>query len=294
MSQELNFVKPAIGAAGKLVLLGITSIALMVLDNRYAALQQAKSYVATALYPLQWAANQPVAWMRYGTEMLSDKQTLRHDNARLLAENVRLNMQLQLQQPAVRELGELQALTRLQPLLVPNVVVAEIVSNARNPQSGRFLINQGSLNGVRVGDPVSDEHGLLGQITLVQPAAAEVTLISNTQAVIPAMISSNGVRTLVYGRGSGLDLRYFPVSAELNSGDLLVTSGMDSIYPAGIPVARVTQAERNSGTPYYRATLEPAANLRSSRYVLVIPQKEPAAAAASIPLPAESPTHTSE
>ena len=294
MSQELNFVKPAIGAAGKLVLLGITSIALMVLDNRYAALQQAKSYVATALYPLQWAANQPVAWMRYGTEMLSDKQTLRRDNARLLAENVRLNMQLQLQQPAVRELGELQALTRLQPLLVPNVVVAEIVSNARNPQSGRFLINQGSLNGVRVGDPVSDEHGLLGQITLVQPAAAEVTLISNTQAVIPAMISSNGVRTLVYGRGSGLDLRYFPVSAELNSGDLLVTSGMDSIYPAGIPVARVTQAERNSGTPYYRATLEPAANLRSSRYVLVIPQKEPAAAAASIPLPAESPTHTSE
>lgn len=274
MSQDLHFVKPAIGPAGKLVLLGIVCIALLILDNRYAALQQAKSYVATALSPLQWVARKPVEWARYGSGLVSDKHTLLAENARLRVENINLNMQIRLQQPAVRELGELKALTRLQPLLVPRVVAAEIVSNARNPQSGRFLINRGSRDGVRVGDPVSDEHGLLGQITLVQPAAAEVTLISSTQSVIPAMVSGSGVRTLVYGRGGSLDLRYFPVSAELNAGDLLVTSGMDSIYPAGIPVAQVIRAERNSGTPYYRAVLEPASRLHSSRYVLVIPQKD--------------------
>lgn len=281
MSQELHFIKPAIGPAGKLVLLSILSVALLVLDSRYAALQQAKAYVATALYPLQWAANQPVQWARYGSDMLGDKHSLLRENARLRSENIRLNILLQLQQPAVRELGELKSLHRLQPLLVPDVTVAEIVSNASTTQSGRFLLNRGSRDGVRVGDPVSDEHGLLGQITSVQPAAAEVTLISHNQAVIPAMLARSGIRTLIYGRGGGLDLRYFPVSAELAAGDVLVTSGIDSIYPPGIPVAKVTQAERNSGTPYYRAAIEPAAGLRNSRYVLIIPQKTPAEAALS-------------
>lgn len=288
MSQELHFVKPAVGPASKLALLSMLSIALLVLDSRYAALQQAKAYVATALYPLQWAANQPVEWVRYGTDMLGDKHNLLRENARLRSENIRLSMQLQLQQPAVRELGELKSVHRLQPLLMPNVMVAEIVSKASSAQSGRFLINRGSRDGVRVGDPVSDEHGLLGQITSVQPAAAEVSLISHNQAVIPAMLARSGIRTLVYGRGGGLDLRYFPVSAELAAGDLLVTSGIDSIYPPGIPVARVTQAERNSGTPYYRAAIEAAAGLHSSRYVLVIPQKTSAEAALPA-APASSP-----
>ena len=106
---------------------------------------------------------------------------------------------------------------------------------------------------------------------------AEVTLINNRQSVIPAMVAESGVRTLVYGRGETLDLRYFPVSAELKEGDLLVTSGIDSIYPAGIPIAKVVSADRNSGTPYYRTVLTPAANLSSSNYVLVIPQKPQAA-----------------
>lgn len=289
MSQELHFAKPAIGPAGKLVLLGMLSIILLVLDSRYAALQQAKAYVATVLYPLQWAAGRPVRWVRYGTGMLGDKHSLLTDNARLRAENIRLNMQLQLQQPAVRELGELKNLNRLQPLLVPDAAVAEIVSQSGSTQSGRFLINRGSTSGVRVGDPVSDEHGLLGQVTSVQPAAAEVTLISHNQAVIPAMLAKSGVRTLVYGRGGGLDLRYFPVSAELAAGDWLVTSGIDSIYPPGIPVAKVTQAERNSGTPYYRAAIEPAAGLHGSRYVLVIPQNTLAQTAASAPNEAGAP-----
>ncbi|AZR59973.1 rod shape-determining protein MreC [Eikenella corrodens] len=277
MSQEINFVSPIITPAGKLVLLGMLSIALMVLDNRYAALQQGKSYVSAGLYPLQWAARQPAQWVSGGTAFLRDKQDLLAENSRLKEENARLNMQLQLQTPAARELAALKTLNRLQPLLAPKAVLAEVVSNGRIPQTNRLLVTKGSSSGIRIGDPVSDEKGLIGQITAVQPATAEVTLINNRQSVIPAMVAESGVRTLVYGRGETLDLRYFPVSAELKEGDLLVTSGIDSIYPAGIPIAKVVSADRNSGTPYYRTVLTPAANLSSSNYVLVIPQKPQAA-----------------
>ena len=209
---------------------------------------------------------------------MRDKRQLLAENTHLKEENARLNMQLQLQAPAARELSELKTLNHLQPMLAAQAVLAEIVSNGRIPRADRLLITKGSSSGVQVGDPVSDEKGLIGQVTAVQPATAEVTLINNRQSVIPAMVAESGVRTLVYGRGETLDLRYFPVSAELKEGDLLVTSGIDSIYPAGIPIAKVAHADRNSGTPYYRTELTPAANLSSSSYVLVIPQKPQAPA----------------
>ena len=292
MSQEINFISPIISSTGKLVLLGIVSVALMVLDNRYAALQQTKSYVATGLYPLQWAARQPAQWVRNGTDYMRDKQQLLDENSRLQEENVRLQTQLSLQMPAVRALNELKTLNRLQPLLAPQAVLAEIVSNGRIPQADRILITKGSSSGIRIGDPVSDEQGLIGQVTAVQPVTSEVTLINHRQSVIPAMVAESGVRTLVYGRGDTLDLRYFPVSAELKEGDLLVTSGIDSIYPAGIPIAKVVHADRNSGTPYYRTALVSVANLNSSNYVLVIPQKPQAVG--TLPETASSPNGMQE
>ena len=67
-------------------------------------------------------------------------------------------------------------------------------------------------------------------------------------------------------------MRYFPTDADLQPNDILITSGLDSVYPAGIPVARVTETSRNAGTPYYRVKLEPIAALHRSKYVLVLPQ----------------------
>lgn len=272
MSQELHFVKPAVGPVAKLVLLSILSLILMTLDKRYAALQQAKSYAATTLYPLQQVARQPVQAVEYGLSIWRDKNDLLAESQKLQSENTRLNAQLQQQTPIVREVNQLRALNHLLPHLPNGGTVAEIISQSAH-QTGYFLINRGSEHGIQVGDPVSDGHGLLGQIRMVHSQAAEVVPIGNTPLVIPAMLQHSGIHTLVYGRDGQLDLRYFPISAELKTGDLLITSGIDSIYPAGIPLAKVIRAERHSGTPYYRAELEPAAKLGSSNYVIVIPQK---------------------
>ena len=115
-------------------------------------------------------------------------------------------------------------------------------------------------------------------------------LLTHSQMVIPVMVARTGVRSLLYGNGNEVSLRYFPVDADLQKDDVLVTSGLDSVYPVGVPVAKVTAVQRASGTPYYRTTVLPLAAVNSSKYVLVLPQTElppsisqPAAQTASAP-----------
>ncbi|UOP01787.1 rod shape-determining protein MreC [Kingella potus] len=152
---------------------------------------------------------------------------------------------------------------------------AQIVSNGKNPLSDKLLLDKGSKDGLRAGDPAVDGNGLIGQLTAVHPFVSELTVLTNAQSVVPVMVERTGVRSLLYGDGNRVILRYFPVDADLQPGDLLVTSGMDSVYPAGIPVARVEQAERSSGTPYYRTALSLPAAVHSSKHVLVLPQTDP-------------------
>ena len=103
------------------------------------------------------------------------------------------------------------------------------------------------------------------------------------------MVSRTGVRTLVYGRAGGVDLRYFPADASLQAQDLLVTSGLDSIYPAGIPIATVQEAQAGNGSPYYRVQLSPAAQSGSARFLLVVPQQNTVTAQAASDSPSAAP-----
>ena len=256
----------------------------MMLDNRYAAVQAAKGYVATALYPLQWLANQPVRLYEYMSGFMQSQTALLASNRQLLEENGRLKMLAQQTQQQKRELQELQALGGLQQHGVQAVATAEVISNGKDPLSDKLIINKGSRNGLQNGDAVIDQYGLIGQITQVQPLSAELTLITNSQTVIPVVVARTGVRSLLYGSGGAVNLRYFPTDADLQPGDILQTSGLDSVYPQGIPVARVDQAARAAGTPYYRVTLSPLAAFRSSKYVLTLPQT--AAQPATPPAPA--------
>ena len=282
--QSLNFARKGIKPVSKLIILSIISIALMMLDNRYAAVQAAKGYAATALYPLQWLANQPVRLYEYMSGFMQSQTALLASNRQLLEENGRLKMLAQQTQQQKRELQELQALVGLQQHGVQAVATAEVISNGKDPLSDKLIINKGSRSGLQNGDAVIDQYGLIGQITQVQPLSAELTLITNSQTVIPVMVARTGVRSLLYGSGGAVNLRYFPADADLQPGDILQTSGLDSVYPQGIPVARVDQAARAAGTPYYRVTLSPLAAFRSSKYVLTLPQT--AAQPATPPAPA--------
>lgn len=269
----LNFARKGVKPASKLIMLSIAAVALMLLDNRYAAVQHAKGYAATALYPLQWLANQPANLYRYVGGFFRSQADLTAENKRLNEENSRLKLAAARTGLQLRELAELKKLYGLQQSGIRISGGAEVISNSKDPLSDKLILNKGSQNGLHAGDAVIDQNGLIGQITQVQPLSAELTLITGSRAVVPVAVARTGVRSLLYGSGGSVSLRYFPADADLRTGDILVTSGLDSVYPEGIPVAEVTQLSHAEGTPYRRVGLMPLAGFRSSRYVLVLPQQ---------------------
>lgn len=290
MSKSLSFTRSyRERPVNRLIILSIISILLMALDNRYAAVRQIKAYLATALQPLQWLADQPVALYDYGSTFLQSQQTLIRENQRLQTENMRLNTAIRQNDVQQLQLAELKKLNLLAGSGIGNSTAAQIVSNGKNPLSDKLLLNKGSNDGLKAGDAVIDQYGLIGQISAVQPFNAELTVLTSSQTVVPVMVARTGVRSLVYGDSNQVSLRYFPLDADLQPGDLLVTSGMDSVYPAGIPVAKVESALRSSGTPYYRTTLSIPAAIRNSKYVLVLPQIEELSIQAASSVAASSP-----
>ncbi|MDO5357002.1 MAG: rod shape-determining protein MreC [Conchiformibius sp.] len=281
MSQHFSFSRRGLQPATKLAVLAAVSVLLLVLDKRYEGVGKGRQYLATVLYPLQWFANKPVEIYDYFYNMVQSQDYLLNENRRLTADNARLKLEARQAVLRLRELSELKTLAALQQHGLQATTTAEVVSAGKEPVSDRVAVNKGSRHGVKAGDAAVDEGGLLGQVAQVQPLSAEINLLTEAGMVVPVMVERTGVRTLVYGGGGALALRYFPTDADLRPDDVLVTSGLDDVYPAGIPVAKVLQAGRNAGTPYYRVRLEPFAAPRRSRYVLVLPQQPAFQAAAS-------------
>ena len=243
---------------------------LMVADYRFSLMQPVRAAVMPMLYPAQWLANQPVQLYQYFADLSQSKSELLEQNRRLLEENGRLKIDLQRDKVNTNELRELKKLYGLQQKGIHNVIGAEVISNGKDPLSERLIIGKGSQDGLKVGDAVIDQSGLIGLLTQVHTQSAEIGLISGGQSIVPIAVSRTGERNLAYGNGNGLDLRYFPTGSDLKPGDILLTSGLDGTYPAGIPVATVSKVVRASGTPYYDTQLTPLATLRSSRFVLVL------------------------
>nr|UOP04842.1 rod shape-determining protein MreC [Conchiformibius kuhniae] len=272
-------MRPAV----KLSLLVLLSLLLLVLDKRFAAVAEAKKYLATALYPMQWVANRPVLLYRYFDSLFHSQNYLLTENQRLTAENTRLRLELGQHGVQLRELAELKTLADLRRYGLQTTATAQVVSGGKEHSSGRMVIDKGGRHGVRVGDAVVDEGGLLGQVAAVQPLSAEVNVLAESALVVPVLVGRTGVRTLVYGGGGALALRYFPADADLRAGDVLLTSGLDDVYPAGIPVATVASGSRNAGTPYYKVRLNTAAAPQRSKFVLVLPQQAAAATGGESP-----------
>ena len=146
--------------------------------------------------------------------------------------------------------------------------------DAADPYTRKIVIDQGLSSGVVAGSPVIDEHGVLGQVTLVQPFASEVTLVIDRDQAIPVQNTRTGARSVAFGdasaHGIGLELRFMAANSDLQEGDLLATSGVDGVYPAGLPVAKIARIERRADSGFARIYCVPLAQVTAARYVLVL------------------------
>ncbi|OSI09681.1 rod shape-determining protein MreC [Neisseria canis] len=278
---SFSFDRPKRVPIGKFFTLCLTSIALLMLDQKFEAVQHVRSIAASFTFPLQWIAAKPVELYEHISLLARSQTELKSQNQALQTENIKLQAASHKNQALEKELNELKNVLHLKQLNFTDSVAAEVVSNGSNPFSDLLVIDKGSESGIRVGDAVIDRNGLVGQITQARRYSADLRLISANELIVPVAVARTGVRSLTFGNGNHVSLRYFPTDADLQVGDVLLTSGIDSVYPGGIPVARVKEASKASGTPYYQTKLETSSALQSSKYLLVLSQKPTSAAASS-------------
>jgi rod shape-determining protein MreC len=256
----------------RLVVFVLASVATMTADHRYGYLEVVRDSLSTLIYPLQYAINLP-------TQAIDHFSDYFHNHRELLEENAGLRRKHFLMSAQSQKLAALEAENRRLRLLLQSSVniperalIAEVLSVDLDPYRHRILLNKGRHHGVRTGQPLIDQRGILGQIIHAGPLSSTAILITDPNHALPVQINRNGLRTLAMGIGNfqELELRHIPNNADVKVGDLLVTSGLGGRFPRGYPVAVVTKVEFDPATPFARILAEPSAQLDRSREVLVI------------------------
>ncbi len=269
------FFKQGPSALSKLMVFSALALLLMVADARFKITQPLRSAVAVVLFPVQWLAMRPVLAFREASEYFSGLHT-----AKTTEEEARRKLILQAQRAnQVEELTienrQLRGLLALRERLTTPSVAAEVLYDAADPYTRRVIIDKGMAQGIEPGSPVIDESGVLGQVTRVHPLISEVTLVTDREQAIPILNTRTGTRGIAYGDAGahgagGLELRYMAANADVQPGDLLTTSGVDGVYPPGIPVAKVEKVERRPDSAFARITCAPQALVDGARHVMVL------------------------
>jgi rod shape-determining protein MreC len=259
-------------AIARLIVLVTLALALLVCDSHFRTLEKVREVIGTGLYPLQRVALMPRDTLFGALDFFTTARTLRLDNAALQARNLKLALTASQADQLEAENQHLRGLLELARRPDVQSIPAEIQYDTRDPFTQKVVIDRGSHSGVQIGAPVVNESGVLGQVTRVYALQAEVTLITDKDQAIPVQVVRTGLRSVIYGtpRGEALDLRFVPSSADLKVGDQLVTSGLDGVFPAGLPVALVAQIDHQADTAFARVICVPVAPIHGPRQLLVL------------------------
>ncbi len=249
------------------------AVLLMVLDARFRYTETLRNAMAVVAYPLQRAAMSPVDLFNGIAGFFASQSSLQRENDALRSKVLKASRDTLTLEALQSENAQMRRLLEAREKMPGKTHFAEILYSGRDPFSRKVVIDKGSLQTISAGQPVMDETGVIGQVTRVFPMMAEVTLITDKEQATPVQVVRNGLRGVAYGDGATLDLRFMAANADIQNGDMLVTSGIDGIYPAGLPVARVSRVERDAAYAFARIQCEPAAGASQHRQVLVLLQE---------------------
>jgi rod shape-determining protein MreC len=263
--------KQGASARAKVVFFAILSIFLLVLDSRLQSLERVRLVVGTLLYPVQMVAVAPRDALMGVTNYFVATTNLEKENTKLKRQQMTNADVLQQTTQLALENAHLRQLMGARDRLAVKSILGEILYDARDPFTRKIILDKGRQHGVALGQPVIDDLGVVGQVTRVFPLTAEVTLLTDKNQAIPVQIARNGIRSVVSGRGqsSYLDMR-MTTNADVQNGDMLVTSGLDGVYPAGLAVAKVVQVENKASTTFENVLCSPAAGIDRHRQLLIL------------------------
>ena len=268
------FFRQGASALSKLMVCSALALFLMVADARFKITQPVRAGLATVLYPVQMVAMGPVKLLQHGSQYFESLTSAQASEAaarqKLVLQSQRASQVEQLAQENVR----LRNLLVLRERITTPAEAAEVLYDAADPYTRKVIIDKGLTQGIAAGSPVIDESGVLGQVTRVHPLISEVTLVTDRDHAIPVLNARTGARSVAFGdpltRGGSLELRFMAGNADVQAGDILTTSGVDGVYPPGLPVAKVISVERRADSAFARISCAPQALVDGARHVMVL------------------------
>lgn len=271
-SQPVRFFKRGYSPSVQIAFFTLLSLALMFMDARYQYLGALRYVLSAFVQPVQRLVTMPSSVWQDTSDFFYTQSSLTRESVRLQQQHALDGSQLQQVQALVAENQQLRKLMDVQAHSSYPALFAEIVYAERDVFKRKVLVNKGAQANVQAGQVVVDAAGVVGQVTRVYPWLSEITLITDKDQSVPAQVLRNGLRTIVFGSGdiSHLALRYMPVSSDIQENDVLVTSGIDGIYPPGLPVARVSKIVRDPAYPFARIECEPLAGVDKQRFLMIL------------------------
>ena len=256
------------------MLFGLLCLLLMSADHRLGLSRPIRSAISVVLAPMQWLALLPqragAALQAYFTGVDEARDAAQQYHTRTIAQAQRLQQAEQL----LQENKHLRELLELRNESTGPAKAVQVLYETADPYSHNIVIDKGALSGIAPGSAVVDVAGVVGQVTRVYPLSSEVTLLTDRDQSIPVLNARTGHRYIAAGDpttlGGSLELRFVPASADLQDGDLLTTSGIDGVYPAGLQVGRIRQIDRRIDNAFAKVHATPMAQARG-RHMLVLP-----------------------
>jgi rod shape-determining protein MreC len=268
------FFKQGPSSLSKLIFLSALALFLMVADRRFEVAKIVRSSLATVLSPIAHVMAMPIQALEDGAgyfESLSSlKRSEQATHNKLLLQSQRAGQVelLNLENTRLRQLLKLK-----ESLTTPSQA-AEVLYDAADPYSRKVIIDKGGIQGIALGSPVIDESGVVGQVIRVYPLTSEVAMIIDREQTTPVLNTRTGARSVAYGNpsthGDVLELRFISGNADVLPGDLLTTSGVDGVYPAGLPVATIGKIERRADSAFAKIYCTPQANVSGVKHVMVL------------------------
>ena len=256
----------------RLAFYGLISIALLFVDTRYHYLEGIRRVAAIILYPIQRAGQLPGEALSGVGGYFASLHSLSDENALLKRHLAEHAVAAQTLSATQQENARLRTLLDVRTRYRTAATVVEVLYTGRDPFAQKLFVDKGADADVRPGEAVVDADGVVGQVTRVFPFMAEVTLVTDKDHAVPVKVERSGVRSVLYGAGVGRapELRFMAPNADIQVGDMLVTSGLDGTYPPGLAVARVATLERETGQIFARITCTPLAGVDRSEHLLIL------------------------
>ena len=236
------------------------SISSVVLDIKYSNSNYVRIIINDFLItPIQYLASTPSTFF---SEFVEEKKTIEQLNQKiknLEKQNTAMKINLQRIDILENEVSRLRSIKSQIDNNLKNIKIAQITQKDVIPNKKSVQINIGSNYNTQIGQTVMGVNGLLGQVVEVNVYSSKVLLITDNDSNVPAKIARTGQQIIIKGRSQDnlLEVSFLPNDSEIESGDLIITSGQANRFIPSLKIGRVVDVIRNEGERFTQAIIKP-------------------------------------